>query len=61
MLEGWGYNVVDMHVDSSVVVNVIQIGYSRSLTEHALVKAIRRLLDLNWDVTVAHSYRESNR
>jgi hypothetical protein len=35
---GLGYNVIDLNVDSISVVQVIKIGWSRSLGGYALVK-----------------------
>jgi hypothetical protein len=61
MLKDWGYNAIDFNVDLIVVAHVIQIGSLRSLMRNNLVKNILRLLSLNWDVSMAHAYQQSNR
>ncbi|MCI30277.1 putative non-LTR retroelement reverse transcriptase, partial [Trifolium medium] len=55
-----GYDVVELNVDSMVVKQALNSGLAGNLSGQALVKNIRRLLDLTWEVTVKHSYRVAN-
>jgi ribonuclease HI len=55
-----GYQAIDLNVDSLAVKQVLTSGSSNNLLGQNLVKNIRRLLELNWKVTVVHSYREAN-
>ncbi|MCI36411.1 ribonuclease H protein, partial [Trifolium medium] len=54
------FHVVELHVDSKVVVHAIMRHGSGSLHGKALVERIRRLIDMDWEVVVHHSYREAN-
>ncbi|GAU38278.1 hypothetical protein TSUD_119590 [Trifolium subterraneum] len=53
---------VELNVNSMVVVQAITTNGCGSMTqtERSLVKKIRRLLALDWEVSVKHSYREAN-
>jgi hypothetical protein len=55
-----GYTIIDLIVDSIIVAQAIQTGRSRSIMGHSLVKHIRQLMCLNWDVSVAHVFCEAN-
>jgi ribonuclease HI len=55
-----GYTAIDLNVDSLIVAQAIQTGRSRSIMGHSLVKHIRQLMCLDWEVTVSHAFRESN-
>ncbi|GAU43826.1 hypothetical protein TSUD_399190 [Trifolium subterraneum] len=55
-----GYQAIDLNVDSLAVKQVLTSGSSNNLLGQNLVKNIRRLLELNWKVTVEHSYRKAN-
>ncbi|MCH95075.1 putative non-LTR retroelement reverse transcriptase, partial [Trifolium medium] len=51
---------IKLHVDSMVVVRAITVSGGGSTCERFLVEKIRRLIDLDWEVVVKHSYREAN-
>jgi ribonuclease HI len=55
-----GFLRVELHVDSKVVVNTISFAKGGSSTGWTLVQNIRRLLELDWEVKICHSYREAN-
>jgi hypothetical protein len=50
-----------VYIDSQAVVQVMESGRTRGTTEYALLKTIRGLLALEWEVKVSYVYRESNR
>jgi ribonuclease HI len=54
------FHRVELHVDSMVVVQVLNSNGRGSLRGRALVEKIRRLLSLDWEIVVHHSYREAN-
>jgi len=54
------FSKVELHVDSSVVVHMWQFGKDGSLVGRRLIKKIRRLLTLEWEIKVCHFYREAN-
>ncbi|PNX77836.1 ethylene responsive transcription factor 1b, partial [Trifolium pratense] len=51
----------ELNVDSSVVDRVLHLNGNGSPLGGALINQIRHLLDLEWEVEVNHSYRESNK
>ncbi|PNY07175.1 ethylene responsive transcription factor 1b [Trifolium pratense] len=55
-----GYRYVELDVDSTSVVKVINDGTTTSAMGVSLVKSIGRLLELDCDVKIKHSYRETN-
>ncbi|PNX62105.1 ribonuclease H [Trifolium pratense] len=56
-----GFNRIELDVDSSVVNQVLkQPGYGRPLGG-TLVMRICCLLELEWEVVIKHSYRETNK
>ena len=55
-----GFLRVELLVDSQVVVNTISFAKGGSPTGRTLVQNIRRLLELDWEVKICHSYREAN-
>jgi hypothetical protein len=55
MLENWGYNAVNLNVDSIVVAQVTRVGSLKILMGYSLVKNIQNLLSLNWDVYVVRA------
>ncbi|MCI09825.1 putative non-LTR retroelement reverse transcriptase, partial [Trifolium medium] len=67
VLEGLSYarrmrfTHVELNIDSITLVQVIKSGILSSPIGLSLVKRIRRLLELDWDVKIAHAYRESNK
>jgi ribonuclease HI len=54
------FNDVELNIDSVTVVNVIRAGTTRSDIGFSLVKNIRRLLEMDWEVHIFHSYRKAN-
>ncbi|CAJ2679356.1 unnamed protein product [Trifolium pratense] len=52
---------VELNIDSEAVVQVVKNRYMSSSLGVALVKQIWRLLDMNWEVEVSHTYREANK
>jgi hypothetical protein len=47
-------------LDSSIVVHTLNNTIGGSVVEWRLVQEIRRLLALDWDIEVCHSYCEAN-
>ncbi|CAJ2662636.1 unnamed protein product [Trifolium pratense] len=56
-----GFTAVELNVDSVVVVQAIKTGRFSSSVGLPLVKHIRRMLDLDWEIKIEHAYRESNK
>jgi ribonuclease HI len=56
-----GFTRIELNVDSSVVDHVLRRQGNNSPTGSALINQIRRLMDLDWEVVVKHSYRETNK
>ncbi|MCI11423.1 putative non-LTR retroelement reverse transcriptase [Trifolium medium] len=56
-----GFIKVELHIDSVVVVQVISTGKLNNKLGWSLVLNIRKLLELDWEVTIAHAYRETNK
>jgi ribonuclease HI len=56
-----GFKRIELEVDSSVVRQVLlQPGCGRSLGD-SLVMRIRRLMELDWEVVIKHSYWKANK
>ncbi|GAU25543.1 hypothetical protein TSUD_259770 [Trifolium subterraneum] len=55
-----GFRKVELCIDSQFVVQVIKNGCVQSSMGVSLLKQIWRLLDLDWNVEVSHTYREAN-
>jgi len=55
-----GFSKVELHVDSSVVVRTLQTTKDGSVVGWRLIQEIRRLLALEREVKIWHSYREEN-
>jgi ribonuclease HI len=55
-----GYRKLEINVDSIVVVQVLKKGGTCSAMGLALVKKIKRLIQLEWEIVISHSYREAN-
>ncbi|KAJ7951872.1 Ribonuclease H protein [Quillaja saponaria] len=55
------YKNLIVDVDSRVVVEVCNKGYDKVNVNRDIVEAIQKLLLFNWDVQIAHVYREANR
>jgi ribonuclease HI len=54
------FRAVELHIDSLVVVQNIAAKKSNKIVARTLVERIRKLIDLDWEVVVHHSYREAN-
>ncbi|PNX61822.1 ribonuclease H, partial [Trifolium pratense] len=52
---------IELNIDSAMVVQVLKTGNLNSPFGLTLVKNIRRLVDMEWEVHITHAYRESNR
>ncbi|MCI09496.1 putative non-LTR retroelement reverse transcriptase [Trifolium medium] len=55
-----GFCWVELHVDSLVVVHNLKNNSSVSSMGWWLLQQIRRLLLLDWEVKICHTYREAN-
>jgi len=53
-----GIQKLELHVDSSVVVSTITSTKGGSATAWSLLQNIRKLLSLNWEVRLQHSYEK---
>jgi ribonuclease HI len=62
LLLAWclGFRKIELHIDSVAVVQVISTGKLSSKSRWSLVLNIQKLLDLEWEVKIAHVYREAN-
>jgi len=56
-----GFQAVELCVDSEVVVNSLKSDAPRRVVGWSLINKIQKLLGLDWEVKVCHSYRESKR
>jgi ribonuclease HI len=52
---------IELCIDSQAVVQVITTGKIKGMVGNALIKRIKGLLALNWEVQISHVYREANR
>jgi hypothetical protein len=52
------FTVVELNIDSTVMVNAIKNGRVSSSIGNSLVKQIRRSLELDWEIKIAHVYHE---
>ncbi|PNX81608.1 ribonuclease H [Trifolium pratense] len=55
-----GAKKLKVYVDSSVVVHTLNSTTGGSVVGWRLIQEIRRLLALDWEIKVCHSYREAN-
>ncbi|GAU17445.1 hypothetical protein TSUD_233230 [Trifolium subterraneum] len=56
----FNFSAVELHIDSLVVVKAITNSDNGSLRGRSLITKIKRLIDLEWEVVVHHSYSEAN-
>ncbi|GAU49779.1 hypothetical protein TSUD_141690 [Trifolium subterraneum] len=56
-----GFNKIELNIDSEVVVRVIKTGRSRNVAGSALTDQILKMMTLDWEVEVHHTYREANK
>jgi hypothetical protein len=52
---------VELHIDSQVVVKIIQEDGTTSLSCWSLVRRIRQFLERDWEIKIQHFYREVNK
>ncbi|PNY05394.1 ribonuclease H [Trifolium pratense] len=55
-----GFKKIALHIDSYVVVHTLQSDKDDSVVGWRIIQEIRRLLAMDWEVKISHSYRESN-
>ncbi|MCH79274.1 putative non-LTR retroelement reverse transcriptase [Trifolium medium] len=55
-----GHKKIELHTDSCVVVQTLQSGREGSVVGWRLIQQIRRMLAMDWEVRICHSYREAN-
>jgi ribonuclease HI len=56
-----GFLKIELHIDSIAVVQVVKERRVNSSLGNALARQIWKLLDLDWTVEIAHTYREANK
>lgn len=56
-----GFRRVELHVDSKAVVNTLTDKTGGTVSGTRLVWRIVQWLELDWEVKVCHSYRETNK
>ncbi|PNX62568.1 hypothetical protein L195_g053052, partial [Trifolium pratense] len=56
-----GYNKVELNVDSMVVAKILKNKDGGNPMGRSFVSLIRRMLDLEWKVTIKQCFREINR
>jgi ribonuclease HI len=56
-----GFGLVELHIDSQVVTNMIKEDKMVSSTCWSIVCQIYRLLQFDWEICIQHSYHEANR
>ncbi|PNX97917.1 ribonuclease H [Trifolium pratense] len=61
LVQRMGFENVELSIDSKAVVHVITAGKATSADGYAIVRKIRRLLLMDWNVKVLHEYREANK
>jgi ribonuclease HI len=55
-----GFMAIELNIDSSAVVQVIKTGRLISPVGMTLLRNIKRLVNMECEVRIAHAYRESN-
>jgi ribonuclease HI len=56
-----GFHKAELSIDASSVVHVLKNRQSHSLIGQIVLKQIWKLLDLDWEVDISHSFREANK
>ncbi|MCI17069.1 ribonuclease H protein, partial [Trifolium medium] len=56
-----GFRFVELHIDSQVVVKMIQDDGIASSSCWSLVRRIRQLMEREWEIKIQHSYCEANK
>ncbi|XP_045792121.1 uncharacterized protein LOC123886891 [Trifolium pratense] len=55
-----GFIKIVLHIDYNVVVQKLQSDKNGSVVGWRIIQEIKRLLAMDWEVKICHSYRESN-
>ncbi|GAU30080.1 hypothetical protein TSUD_332490 [Trifolium subterraneum] len=55
-----GHKKIELHIDSNVVVETLHSARDGIVVGWRIIQEIRRLLALDWDVKICHSYREAS-
>ncbi|PNX89635.1 ethylene responsive transcription factor 1b [Trifolium pratense] len=55
-----GFNAVEVNIDSKIILDTLNDKKVSSVLGRSLVGRIWRLIELNWQVVVHHSYHERN-
>ncbi|KAK2422059.1 Polynucleotidyl transferase, ribonuclease H superfamily protein [Trifolium repens] len=55
-----GFKKIELHIDSNAMVQTLQSTRDGSVVGWRLIHEIRRLLAMDWEVKICHSYREAN-
>jgi ribonuclease HI len=56
-----GFKKIELNIDSKAVVRIVQSGMSHSTAGNVLVEQIIKMMALDWEVEVRHTYREANK
>jgi ribonuclease HI len=56
-----GFKKIELNIDSIAVVRIVQTGMSHSTAGNVLVEQINKMMALDWEVEVRHTYREANK
>jgi hypothetical protein len=56
-----GFKKIELNIDSTAVVRIVQTGMSHSTAGNVLVEQIIKMMALDWEVEVRHTYREANK
>jgi ribonuclease HI len=56
-----GFRKVQLHIDSWVVASTLALREGGTADGWSLLQNIRRLLELEWEIKIRHSYREANK
>jgi ribonuclease HI len=56
-----GFTKIELNIDSEAVVRVVRTGRSQSAAGSVLVEQISKMMALDWEVEVRHTYREANK
>jgi ribonuclease HI len=60
-VKSMGFTKIELNIDSEAVVRVVQTGRSQSTAGGVLVEQISKMMSLDWEVEVRHTYREANK
>jgi ribonuclease HI len=60
-VKSMSFTKIELNIDSEAVVRVVQTGRSQSAAGGVLVEQISKMMSLDWEVEVRHTYREANK